>query len=78
MDDRQYIVIEQNAELFWLDGKITNSGHIGQVDSTCSHLVMATYPDARRPSDLELNARIDGVRFSASGGIGIYSVVRVR
>ena len=78
MDDRQYIVIEQNAELFWLDGKITNSGHIGQVDSTCSHLVMATYPDNRRPDDLELNERIDRVLFSASGAAGHYSVVRVR
>ena len=78
MEGRKYIVIDHHAELIWRGDKITNSGHIGQVDSTCSHLVMATYPDARRPSDLELNARIDGVRFSASGGIGIYSVVRVR
>ena len=78
MDDRLFIVIDWHAELLWRGDKITNSGYIGQVDGRCSHLVMAAYPDGQRIDDLPLNARIDGVRFSASGETGIYSVVRVR
>ncbi len=54
------------------------SGLLGVIDEGNVYLtVYPKYPDARRPGDLAVNERIQGVEYSLSGSKGSYDVYRI-
>lgn len=49
-------------------GEFLTSGALGELSLKNVYLrAYATYPDSRRPKDLEVGERIPGVRFALSG-----------
>lgn len=59
-------------------GEITSDGAVGRITAENAFLaVYASYPDARRPVDLEVGESIPRVTYSLSGGFGMYDVIRV-
>lgn len=60
------------------DGNIDSEGLIGRITEGNAYLsAYASYPDARRPADLEVGEKIDQVSYSLSGSYGVYTVYRV-
>jgi hypothetical protein len=60
------------------DGSIATSGAIGEIPLDGVYLkTYAIYPDATRPSDLEVGGRIQGIRFLSSSH-NEYDIYRVR
>jgi hypothetical protein len=58
---------------------IISGGIMGWLDANSVYLTTyASYPDARRPADLEVGACLPGVRWTLSGEVGIYDIYRVR
>lgn len=61
-------------------GSVSTSGLIGQVGLDNVYLKSyASYPSDIRPEHLEfVGARISSVKYSLSGSVGFYDVVRVK
>jgi hypothetical protein len=57
----------------------TASGVLGQITENNVYLTTyASYPDDKRPADLEVGERIRDVIYRLSGQRGVYDVYRVR
>lgn len=78
-DDRRFVLwnLERDGELRYPDEQTT--GVLGQITLDNVYLrAYARYPDDRRPDDLEVGERIEGVVYRMSGQRGVYDVYRVR
>ena len=60
-------------------GEFISNGILGRLTEGNAYLTAyPTYPDARRPVDLEVGGCIRGVRWQLSGQSGYYDIYRVR
>jgi hypothetical protein len=60
------------------NGKIMSDGLLGRLNEGNVYLTTyASYPDKKRPADLEVGGCIPNVQFSLSGSSGTYDVYRV-
>lgn len=60
------------------EGNITSSGLVGRIGEDNAFLrAYAGWPDERRPGDLEVGQRIEGVKYSLSVTTGHYEIWRV-
>lgn len=56
----------------------STDGAIGVVGPDNAYIkTYAVYPDMKRPTDLDVGEKIANVKYSLSGSIGFYDIVRV-
>jgi hypothetical protein len=61
------------------DGSIVSDGVVGRVEISNAYLTSyGSYPDDKRPSDLEIGDCIENVTYSLSGSLGEYDIYRVK